>query len=328
MNASLDLPKYSGSILRSAFGMALRQISCITGHSTCCECQFISNCAYSKIIESESHARAKNQSLSLAPYVIEPEIFVQPPISSNKKFRFHFILMGSALKHLPLVVFAWQRVLAFGVGKNRITGELVKIYRSVNGSEDLCIWKAGQTRIVPHELTTNLNIPAEKDDILLYFDTPLRLQRKGKILGTREVSPADLLAGCLRRFQAVAAWSEEKIDAQKVHELTERAKSLVSQSELKYVNFSRYSSRQKQKMDLPGLVGYWRIQGNLKPFLPALYLCEIVHIGKNTSIGLGKYMIDPLQKASDSRETEKRSFNNRYNTHVSSHLHSIRSTSA
>ena len=45
-------------------------------------------------------------------------------------------------------------------------------------------------------------------------------------------------------------------------------------------------------MKLGGIVGKASFSGNIKEFLPLLKIGELVHIGKGTSFGLGKYEIE------------------------------------
>ncbi|MYB35586.1 MAG: CRISPR system precrRNA processing endoribonuclease RAMP protein Cas6 [Gammaproteobacteria bacterium] len=286
-----SLPEYPGSVLRSAFGMALRRIACVTNQSTCPGCPLINECVYTKIFDSGIVAQTTG--ISLTPYVIESSIVEPKTNSTDFMFGFHMVVYGIALKQLPLLVLAWQKVLACGLGKKRTTGKLVRVVCCQKGSQDVCVWREDQPRIIPHDTTTHLDIPVDKHEVVLHFDTPVRLQRKGKILGHSEITSADLISGCMRRFSAVVACSGEQIDRRSIRELTEQSKSLEDKKELKFVQYSRYSSRQRYEMQLPGLIGSWRIRGDLKPYLHFLYLCEIFHVGKNTSIGLGKYTIDP-----------------------------------
>lgn len=294
-NNYLSLPNYPGSILRSAFGAALRRISCVTGRSVCQGCPLIHECTYTKIFEAGgSGIRMSGRPASSSPpYVIESSIEQKEMASLEFKLEFHMVIFGIALKHLPLIVLAWRRALMHGLGKKRMTGRLVRVVRSHQGIQDECIWSEDQPRVIPHKPTINLDVPVGKQEIIFCFNTPLRLQRKGKVLGSQEIMPADLMTSCLRRFSELSTCAEKNIDRKNIREMTERAKHLQDQNKLRYVQFSRYSSRQKRKMELPGLIGYWSIRGDLRLFLPALYFCEIFHVGKNTSIGLGKYSIVP-----------------------------------
>jgi hypothetical protein len=62
-------------------------------------------------------------------------------------------------------------------------------------------------------------------------------------------------------------------------------------SDLRWYDWERYSTRQDARMKLGGFVGTVTYRGDLLPFLPLLRLGEVVHIGKGTSFGLGKYVI-------------------------------------
>ena len=48
-------------------------------------------------------------------------------------------------------------------------------------------------------------------------------------------------------------------------------------------------------MTLGGLVGEWRLRGDLTPFMPWLWLGQWLHVGKNATMGLGKFalVMDP-----------------------------------
>jgi hypothetical protein len=63
----------------------------------------------------------------------------------------------------------------------------------------------------------------------------------------------------------------------------------VTSSTLQWRDWKRYSSRQQTSMKLGGLVGTVTYAGDLTPFLPLLLAGEVLHAGKATAFGLGKY---------------------------------------
>lgn len=53
----------------------------------------------------------------------------------------------------------------------------------------------------------------------------------------------------------------------------------------------RYSARQDAKLKMGGVIGEATYEGDLTPFLRLLALGEVLHVGKGTGLGLGKYRV-------------------------------------
>lgn len=285
LDQPLRLPAYSGSMLRGAFGRALRRIVCVTGRPRCDGCPIRNNCIYTTIFEPGARPDGRNRS---PLYVIEPPLGAATPAAGDR-LTFNIVLFGKALAQLSLVILAWQQALARGLGRTRTRGRVTGVARC---DDKRPVWSEQQPQVHPHKQTTRITPPADATRINLQIKTPLRLQRRGKVLGADDLTPADLMAGCLRRAGLVLTTLELTSDSGDIRALTEQAKTLTGEHDLTYVGWSRYSSRQQRKMDLPGPVGNWHITGPLQPFLPSLYLCELLHVGKNASFGLGGYGIE------------------------------------
>ena len=57
------------------------------------------------------------------------------------------------------------------------------------------------------------------------------------------------------------------------------------------ITVRRYSSTQDRKMSLTGIKGYAALNMIPEDVLPVLLAGELIHIGKNTSFGFGRYRI-------------------------------------
>ena len=66
----------------------------------------------------------------------------------------------------------------------------------------------------------------------------------------------------------------------------------ISNKNLTWDDWHRYSNRQQRKMDIGGFIGDMTLDGNVEPFYPLLKMSEVMHVGKGTSFGLGKIIIN------------------------------------
>src|SRR5690606_22644016 len=69
----LHFPHYAGPALRGAFGHALRQLNCITGHDDCTGCRARTACTYAAVFEPPPPpAMHRPRQRIPPPYVLEP----------------------------------------------------------------------------------------------------------------------------------------------------------------------------------------------------------------------------------------------------------------
>ena len=72
----------------------------------------------------------------------------------------------------------------------------------------------------------------------------------------------------------------------------------VDSAQLRWHDWTRYSSRQSTLMQMGGLLGSVTLRGEgLAPFWPYLWLGQWTHAGKATSMGLGRYRIAATRQA-------------------------------
>ena len=300
MHAPLRLPEFAGSLLRGQFGSALRQVACMTGEKSCEACPLLSTCPYPAIFETPAPAEHAMQRFSHVPnpYVIEPPGLGARLIPAGEVLQFSMVLIGHAVKYLPLVSHALQRAVEEGLGRERARGKLESIeWQCGEGGsepETATVWRQGDVRFLPHSASLHpASLPGGGiDRVELRIHTPMRLQNQGRALRQHELIPRKFIADLLRRITLLAEFHAGHANfVQDVHALVLHSEILAHQPSLRWQDWSRYSSRQKQEMTLGGVIGTWTLEGDLAPLYPWLWLGQWLHVGKNTTMGMGGYSL-------------------------------------
>jgi hypothetical protein len=294
MQDELRLPEYAGSLLRGQFGAALRRIACMTGLPRCEPCPLYRTCPYPAIFETPAPASHALQRFSQVPnpYVIEP-----PPLRTLRRvpageaFSFHLVLVGRALGQLPLIAYAFQRAFEHGFGKQRARGGIEDIVcERLDASQS--VWDTERSRINPHEQTLTVPQLPAVGEITLNIATPLRLQNQGHPVAPERLSPRTLFTALLRRasllFELHAGMPP--VGAEAAH-LAAAAAQLTGERRLQWRDWTRFSSRQQREMTLGGVIGEWKLAGDLDDLLPWFWLGQWLHVGKNTTMGMGMYSL-------------------------------------
>ncbi|MBL8425630.1 MAG: CRISPR system precrRNA processing endoribonuclease RAMP protein Cas6 [Candidatus Accumulibacter phosphatis] len=305
----IRLPDYSGSMLRGAFGHALRQLACMTRQKECAACPLIGSCPYPAIFAPPPPATHSLQKFSQipAPYVIEPPAWGSRVLAAGETLTFHHVLIGRALQELPLIILAWRRALARGVGAGDGTADLVRVVHcSATGDEEIHRPQIGT--IAAHAQV--ISLVGQADDGLastatLRFETPLRLQQNGHALPPEKLQARTLLMALARRASLLAEFHSEGPLVDDFAALSAACASVRDEKSLTWLDWTRFSSRQQQKMSLGGVVGTWRFEGKLAPFAPLLQLGEWLHVGKEAAFGLGRYELAQRVPGDISDDQEK-----------------------
>lgn len=264
--------EYDGSALRGGFGHALRKTACMTRMRDCKQCPLYQTCPYPQIFAPPSDALRHTPPV---PYIIEPPPWGKTNYAANSFYEFSLVLIGEyAIAQLPLIAFSWQR--AFKKGINHGQAELRSILCE-NESSAQNLYQ--ENKIQTHSARLTLQ-PIENTSATLHFRTHLRLQAKGKILRAAEFDSALFL----RQLQT------------RIHSYFPEAIPQPLNATLEAQNFTwrewrRYSNRQKTMMTLGGLIGDITLSQLNSETQRALNLGQWLHVGKETSFGLGRYQL-------------------------------------
>ncbi len=292
--APLQLPPYAGSMLRGAFGHALLALAPLP-HTDGKPCALSATCPYCQVFASPplpAHSLQKFSQMP-QPYVVEPPMGGAQRLQPGQTFSFGMVLVGRALAQLPTIVLAWERALRMGLGVQQSRCTLLTVQQE---GADAPLWHVGQAS-TPAPLQPHPPLPAAATlagHATLHFDTPLRLQIQGKPARTAaELTARTLLITLARRWQLLQdVHLGAHAPQQDFAALVEQAQAIALHApDMHWMDWGRYSQRQQQEMKLGGLLGRMQLQGELAPFAELLHWGQWLHVGKNTSFGLGGYRL-------------------------------------
>lgn len=291
VDTPLHLPAYAGSTLRGAFGGALRASACMTRQKSCDGCPLLSTCPYALVFETRppagGHALQKFSQVP-HPYVIEPPQWGERDYAPGEMLSFHLVLAGRALDQLALIVWAFVRAFQRGVGRGDGTAQLMRIVHLGDTETPLLEGPAGS---LAEHATAVPPAPTFAESATLCIDTPLRLQKNGHPIDAAALTARELLMALVRRTALICEFHGTGPLSLDFSGLAQQAATIVSEKNLHWRDWTRYSSRQQQKMALGGVVGNWKLSGDLTLFMPFLHLGQWLHVGKEATFGLGRYRL-------------------------------------
>ncbi len=292
------LPNFKGAAFRGLFGNVLRRIICALKKSSCDECPLRSACVYSYIFETyptkEPPILNREKYIKIPhPYIIEPPLEEKRLYKSGESIIFNVILIGRATEYLPYFIYTFSECGKIGIGRERgkfILKRIMVDEEEVYNSETKRIKKLNDKHIEIKENNYNKDYECTKN-LKLKILTPVRIKHERKYIN--DLSFYVLIKSLLFRLSFLHYYhcngEDTKFDHREV--LAKAQEIKIKSQNLRWWDWERYSSRQKTRMRLGGIMGEVEYYGELGSFLPILKAGEIIHVGKNTSFGLGKYKI-------------------------------------
>jgi len=309
------LPHYKGSTLRGAFGHRLKRLVCIRADLDCEACLVRPQCAYTLVFETlppEGVAAFRGQKYAPRPFILEPPSDEKLYYRPGERLCFGLTLIGRAVDYLPYVIYALDRAGHHGLGRERGRFVLQSAYVIDAQGDERLIYDGREQRLAAGPFALDIEAfvrrrlagfdfsGAGSAGVKLRFMTPVRIRVGGDLQGEADFSR--LARSLLRRIwqlMLVHGGGPWQIDHRR---LIERAGAVrVVRSELRWLDWERYSHRQRTAMRLGGFVGevvYGGPAEVLSELLPLFILGELLHVGAGTTFGLGKYEVEPVEEAS------------------------------
>ncbi|RMD54747.1 MAG: CRISPR system precrRNA processing endoribonuclease RAMP protein Cas6 [Nitrospirae bacterium] len=131
---------------------------------------------------------------------------------------------------------------------------------------------------------------SDPKEVTIRLLTPLRIKIAGHL--SDDFTFFEFFRSLLNRLYLLTYFHCGNRFEREHRELLEMSKDIeILDKHLHWHDWIRYSNRQKTKMKMGGIKGEFRIRGEIKPFLPFLKIGEYIHVGKGTTMGLGRYII-------------------------------------
>lgn len=293
------LPAFSGPMLRGAFGRALSRTLCLGDRRRCSTagCQTPSRCLYSYLFATPAPPGSKLlQKDAPVPFVVAaafPALAAasrRPVLPAGSDMEFTLTLIGRATAHYREVRRAVDDMARSSLGEDGSyfqfdLAEVTLIDEPEGKSTGVSLGEVVSARV------GGLN---GLRSIGLRSITPLRIELKtqGGAKRLQERPTLEMIATEIAwRFRLLA-----EVHGQPVGDMKSAAKALVSAMNTTDEtwrwddNTKHNSARHGDRLTFGGAMGEVRIEGDtLGLLLPLLAAGEILHVGKVTSSGLGRY---------------------------------------
>lgn len=256
-------PLFLGSQLRGALGVALKRVVCINPQQICHGCFATTQCLY--------HAWYENPN-SYHPYRFDIEV-------GQKTYDFGFFVFGSACQKLPFIVSALEMMVTqIGLGGERVCGRILSIQ-----SQGQMVYdgrKFDLHHVEPKKVEPKMG---DSHELNIEFVTPLRMKHDNKLL--KNVPSLMMLVNSIQhRLEGLGLGEFSRLPDENL--------GIVKEGKVRFIDLTRYSNRQKTKMQLGGITGhvaYAHVDPTARAYLE---LGEIIGVGKSTVFGLGKIKIE------------------------------------
>jgi hypothetical protein len=312
----LEVPAFNkGNMLRGGFGHSFRKLCCIPECKNARFCPVAATCPYKAVFEPSpppsSERLGKNQDIP-RPFVFRPTQTNQIRFRAGEAFEFGLVLIGRAVDYLPYFVLSFRELAKEGIGLNRAKCVLERVERvdgSDNGlaptngeaglvySKDCGVFHSTETPAVDDYLGPRLrqfhspNGDQSPQNITIRFLTPTFLRADGEIV--RRPDFHQIIKRLRDRINALCTFFGNgplDLDFRGLGERAQKVQTVSARTD--WVERFRTSSKTRQHHELSGFVGEATYEGDLSEFLPWLAVGELMHVGKHTAWGNGRFQLE------------------------------------
>ena len=299
----LEMNPVKSSALRGAFGSQMKALVCRWPNACQEACQGKNSCPYGYIFETsppdDSVVLRKLQNVP-RPFIFRTPEDRRTHLPAGAQFSFELVLIGYCIRLLPYFVAIFQTLGNQGLGRNRGRFHLAKVEAlSPYQNQSALVYDAGSGLI--REVDASVNAEDTTDhaqqfsstsQLTINFLTPAQLvEKRKKIL--RDPPFAVLIRTLLARVSSLSSFHCGEAFEVDFRALIDQASTVsIANQDVEQTEWSRFSNRQKQRIEMGGFMGSVTYTGDLGAYIPLLALGELIHVGKKTVFGNGQYKIE------------------------------------
>ncbi len=306
----IKLSSYAGSSLRKDFTPIFKQITCLEPHGDCKICSMTTDCPYYISLEDGEgipDPDYKRYQTPPKPFIFEPPLKRRTFYSRNDELTFDLILFGKALEYFPYFAACLRRLGEMGVGRNQGKYTLQKILAFDLLSNNMAgeyVFNSSNP-VYDKDISVSLAQLWEKyekeyediQEVMVSIVTPLRMKRLGS--ENWHLHFRSLIKNILTRIGNIAYSYCNYDEFLHFPDIIYNAGSVRTVKEnFVWEDWRHPSMRSNDEIRLGGFLGEVTYQGNIGEYWALLRIAEVLHIGKNTSFGLGRLMVERSNKIS------------------------------
>lgn len=296
----VNLPAFAGSAWRGAFGNALKRTLCVTRLTHCSSCPLLNSCAFPYLFEGRRPADVEVltgfERVSV-PFALRPPTLGQRSVAPGDEVEIDVAVFGRANDRLIYIVHALAAAgeRGIGPGRGRLSLQRAARLRLPDNVEAEPIFSEGCFHQPFPPETPELR-STTFDSVTIHLHTPLRLKTDGKLITPEGFTASHFIDAAIRRISALAAFhAQQAIQTDYVALKSLAAQIKLRDPSLRWLDWKRYSGRQRQRMSIGGLIGHFRLEcpDEAAALLPWIELAQWTGVGKSASMGLGRFSMFP-----------------------------------
>ena len=289
------LPRTKVSALRGGMGHALLMVNCIRDEY-CEACDFSEDCLVQRMMYPKMKIRPDFMNTKDSDgFVIECED-TREWVHAGDELSFNLLLFGRTIVYFQQYLQAFYYFGMQGIGREHVRFQISKVTNAVGETlvEGSSIYKERYTVMLVSDYVRHRLASAEvrkivdRDCCRLVFQSPLALKYHGEM--QEHFLPEAIIAAIERRIFILNCYEGNEEYSKDIAALAEEHIPAVLNERVWPERVKRYSGTQNSKVAFNGIRGWCDLKG-LEDTIELLLAGELLHIGKNTSFGFGKFTL-------------------------------------